>query len=86
MSNLIAIGVGGTGAKLVEALIHLSASGHSPDTIYPILIDQDLHNGNVQRTKKVIQQYKILNELINSFGSQGIFNSELRLICLIIRS
>jgi len=61
----IVIGIGGTGAKCVEALCHLAVSGHSPQNIYPILIDQDSKNGNVKRCKNALQAYADLRKKSN---------------------
>lgn len=63
--HVIAIGIGGTGAKCIEALVHLAASGHAPDTIFPILIDQDSNNGNVARCKNTLQAYSVLQKNIH---------------------
>lgn len=60
--HVIAVGIGGTGAKCVEALAHLAVSGHAPQSIYPILIDQDSKNGNVRRCKNVLQAYSDLRK------------------------
>jgi hypothetical protein len=56
--NLVLVGIGGTGAKIVEAVIHLAASGNAPGTLYPVLIDPDIYNGNVIRCKNAINKYK----------------------------
>lgn len=50
MSKNIVIGVGGTGAKVVEAMLHLSAAGVGPGTMDVGFIDQDKTNGNVARS------------------------------------
>jgi len=56
-SNLVIIGVGGSGAKIIESLIQLASSSNAPTTIYPILFDQDIHNGNVEQCKRSIDTY-----------------------------
>jgi len=60
--KVLAIGIGGTGAKIIEAVIHLAASGNTPQEIIPILIDQDKRNGNVRRCLKVIKNFKLLSK------------------------
>lgn len=65
VEHLIAVGIGGSGAKCVEALMHLAVSGHAPSSIYPILIDQDTSNGNVDRCKSVIKSYSDLRNRID---------------------
>lgn len=69
--SIIAIGIGGTGAKCIESLVHLAASGHTPQNIIPILIDQDNKNGNVHRCKNVIQSYSSLQKKLS--GSRSWF-------------
>lgn len=59
-SHALVVGIGGTGAKCVESLVHLAASGQTPANIYPVLVDQDGQNGNVQRCKNAIQAYSDL--------------------------
>lgn len=66
-THAVLVGIGGTGAKCVEAAVHLAASGHTPENLYPILIDQDRQNGNVLRCKNALQAYRYLQK--NS-GSQ----------------
>lgn len=53
----ILIGVGGSGAKVVEALMVLMAAGVGSDagTVHVGLIDQDESNGNVARTRRLIR-------------------------------
>lgn len=53
----ILIGVGGTGAKVVEALMVLMAAGVGSDagTVHVGLIDQDESNGNVARTLGLVR-------------------------------
>ena len=50
----ILIGVGGTGAKVVEAALMLMAAGVGPKNVHVGLLDQDQSNGNVARTRKLI--------------------------------
>jgi len=52
------IGIGGTGARVVEATLFLSFAGLGPDHLNIILIDPDEANGNLTRTKFLIQDYK----------------------------
>ena len=43
-----AIGIGGTGAKCLESLIHLAAAGMMPDNsdLYILFVDPDEANGS----------------------------------------
>ncbi|MFN0139887.1 MAG: hypothetical protein ACKVQW_07340 [Pyrinomonadaceae bacterium] len=55
-----AIGFGGTGAKCIEALIHLCAAGMMPDDqeLYILFVDQDDDNGSLGRAQKLLKIYK----------------------------
>ena len=50
MTNIL-IGIGGTGAKVVEAALSLFTAGLGPPKVHVGLIDQDRANGNVHRTQ-----------------------------------
>lgn len=76
--HVIAVGIGGTGAKCIEALAHIAVSGHAPQSIYPILIDQDSKNGNVQRCKNVLQAYAHLYKNIQG-NRKWFFKSSIEL-------
>ena len=51
------IGIGGTGARLGEALVHLCAAGLGPEELTFFLIDPDKGNGNLSRTKELVASY-----------------------------
>lgn len=61
MTNIL-IGVGGTGAKIVEAAMVMLAAGLGPKNLHVGLVDQDLSNGNVARTKNLISNYREFKE------------------------
>lgn len=67
MATNILIGIGGTGAKIVESALHLFASGVGPkEGVYIGLIDQDNSNGNVKRTETLLNLIcRIQDELSN---------------------
>lgn len=54
MSTNILIGVGGTGAKVVEAALHVTAAGLGPSRLLVGFVDQDQANGNVARAKQLL--------------------------------
>lgn len=58
MTINILIGVGGTGAKIVEAAMVMAAAGLGPKHLHVGLVDQDNANGNVARTKTLIANYR----------------------------
>ena len=56
-----AIGIGGTGAKCLESLIHLAAAGMMPDLkeeLYVLFVDPDKANGSLERALKTLECYK----------------------------
>ena len=56
-----AIGIGGTGAKCLESLIHLAAAGMIPDkkeNLYVLFVDPDKANGSLERAVKTSECYK----------------------------
>lgn len=56
--NYYVIGIGGTGAKCVEALTHLCAAGMMPDgDLYVLFVDPDKSNGSLERSQITLQQY-----------------------------
>jgi hypothetical protein len=56
MTQNILIGVGGTGAKAVEAALVLLAAGIGGGTVHVGLVDQDGANGNVERTRNLLSR------------------------------
>jgi hypothetical protein len=54
VSANILIGVGGTGAKLVEASIHAAVAGLTTAEIAVGFVDQDNSNGNVKRAEQLL--------------------------------
>lgn len=56
-----AIGIGGTGSKCLESLIHLAAAGMMPDKkqeLYVLFVDPDKANGSLARAVKTLECYK----------------------------
>lgn len=52
------LGIGGTGMRCIESLIHLSAMGMFPDTeLHLLALDTDKNNGNFARLKEVKEAY-----------------------------
>ena len=56
MKNYI-IGIGGTGAKCLEHLLHCCSAGLGPNNLWAGMVDQDEANGNVSRTKILLNKY-----------------------------
>ena len=55
MKNFI-VGIGGTGAKCLEHLLHCCSAGLGPDNLWAGMVDQDEANGNVSRTKILLSK------------------------------
>ena len=56
--GLYIVGVGGTGAKCVEAFVHLCAAGVvAAKEIYVLFVDPDKSNGSLERADTTLQKY-----------------------------
>ncbi len=53
----IIIGVGGTGAKVIEAAVQLATIGIGPTELRVGFVDQDKSNGNLNRAQYVLSNY-----------------------------
>src|SRR5579862_6194630 len=51
------IGIGGTGARVVEALMQCCVAGLGPDELGVLLVDADSGNGNLSDTKSLVSDY-----------------------------
>ena len=61
MAKLYIFGIGGTGARVIKALTFLLGAGvklENFDTVVPILIDPDIGNGDLNRTKEILRLYQ----------------------------
>jgi hypothetical protein len=56
------IGVGGTGARCLEAITYLTATGLFTRPLYALMIDPDQNNGNLKRTGRLIDIYHRLQQ------------------------
>lgn len=60
MSKLYVFAIGGSGSRILYPLTMLLAAGMETgncNEIVPVIIDTDIKNGNVKRTRKVIEKY-----------------------------
>ena len=63
MSNYL-IGVGGTGAKCIEAIVQLGAAGILPkEDLFTIFVDPDASNGNLERSQIALNTYGKIQDL-----------------------
>ena len=57
-ADLFVIAAGGTGAKVVEAIVHLCAAGLCPPNVHILLVDGDASNGNRKRALETWNTYQ----------------------------
>ena len=69
MVNLI-LGLGGTGARLVESFVHLCAAGLGPSHASVSLIDQDQSNGNTLRARTTLARYVSAHRALRALGGE----------------
>ena len=64
------ISIGGTGAKCLEAFVHMNAAGlmKNDDEVKVIYVDPDASNGNLQRTMETVTSY------IKAYDKIGLIN------------
>ncbi|HNW89223.1 MAG TPA: hypothetical protein PKN48_06140 [Bacteroidales bacterium] len=59
------IGIGGTGAKVVESVVNMCAAGYGPEELSVFLIDPDAGNGNLNKTITLIKKYNLCYDALN---------------------
>ena len=74
MSKLYIFGIGGTGARVLKSLTMLLAAGVEcgVDTIVPIIIDRDMSNKDLSRTKLLIEDYIEVNNISETKGKNRV--------------
>ncbi|NNF57203.1 MAG: hypothetical protein HKN04_03090 [Rhodothermaceae bacterium] len=65
------IGIGGTGARVAESLLHLCAAGYGPNRLKLFIIDPDEGNGNLSRTKELIARYQTARRHLQDQAAPG---------------
>ena len=65
------VAIGGSGAKVLESLTHLSAAGAFPDEekLYVMNIDPDVGNGNLARSTKSLECYEVFQNATIGYAS-----------------
>ena len=77
------IGIGGSGAKVMESLTHLAAAGILPNVprqerLYVMSVDPDVGNGNLKRSSAALNNLSVFQEL--GFGADtSLFKTEVML-------
>ena len=69
MKNLI-LGLGGTGAKIVESFVHLCAAGLGPAEAGVAFIDQDKSNGNTHRARTALAAFAAAQRALRGPGGR----------------
>lgn len=74
-----AIGIGGTGAKCVEALVHLAAAGMIPQgDLHVMFVDPDKANGSLDRAQATVNHYRVCRDGLY-LGSTPVLNTRITL-------
>ncbi len=79
MSNFV-VAVGGSGAKLMQSLIHLGAAGMLPEkatTLSALLVDPDENNGNIEECLNIEKAYQACKQI--KVGNTDLFRAQLSL-------
>ncbi len=72
------IGAGGSGTRVVEAVIQLCAAGLGPNRLRVLLVDPDASNGNVARLRGLVERYRACHErFARHMGDLPFFRTEL---------
>lgn len=84
MTKSYFIGIGGTGARCAEAMLHLCAAGLGPEDMWIGFVDPDFSNGNLERTKEMLQLYQATRAALRNPGTSQVsqetplFRTEIR--------
>jgi hypothetical protein len=69
MAKIFIFGIGGTGSRVLKALTMLFAAGcrlpNGFDTVVPVIIDPDIANGDLDRTKDILRLYQEVRKNIH---------------------
>ena len=72
-----AIGIGGTGAKCLESLIHLTAAGMMPDgDLHLLFVDPDTSNGSRKRIEETLAHYVACKDQFD-LGQTGLLKTKI---------
>ncbi|MEA2908860.1 MAG: hypothetical protein QOJ15_941 [Bradyrhizobium sp.] len=70
-SNIL-LGIGGSGARCVEAFLHLASAGIGPADVSVCIVDQDAANGNSSDALSLLSQLKLLQSVLKQVGGHRI--------------
>lgn len=77
MIKNVLIGIGGTGSRVIESVVHLCAAGLGPEKLHIFMIDPDQGNGNLTRTKTLIKKYSELRRKFQRTEKNNSFKTEI---------
>ncbi|MCD8540911.1 MAG: hypothetical protein LRY55_14960 [Leadbetterella sp.] len=77
MVKNVLIGIGGTGSRVIESVVHLCAAGLGPEELHVFIIDPDEGNGSLERTKSIINNYKSLKKEYGTLSTNPSFKTKL---------
>ena len=82
MSKLFIFGIGGTGARVLKSLTMILAAGVDcgVDTIVPIIIDRDMSNKDLSRTKLLMEDYIEVNKIAETKGKNRFFKTKIEFL------
>lgn len=72
------IGIGGTGARVAEALVHLCGAGMGPGSLNLFLVDPDKNNGNLNRTKRAIRSYRSASNVLRRRDADALLETDIK--------
>lgn len=78
MARNFLIGIGGTGARVIESVVHMCASGYGPEELSIFMVDPDAGNGNLGRTKKLINEYIAVRARFKRTPSCPLFKTNIK--------
>lgn len=81
MTKNYLIGIGGSGSRVIESVIHLCAAGYGPEELNIFIIDPDEGNGNLDRTRRLLKKYQNCYSAIDRSvfeKSQGLFATNVK--------
>jgi Tubulin like len=70
-NKLYIIAIGGSGAKCVESIVQIAATGlYTKEEIEVLFVDPDENNGNVDRARKTLSTYQACQKLVTGGSTE----------------
>ncbi|WDF67682.1 hypothetical protein PQ465_15380 [Sphingobacterium oryzagri] len=78
MPKLYVFAIGGTGSRVVKSLTMLLASGIKTNyEIVPIILDPDAAAADVEKTTRILNNYKAVNKYVNLSAENSLFKNKI---------